>query len=207
MAAVLDLGCGNGKLPAALQLRPDDVGWGVDVNAERIAEARKRYPERHFLCARGESLPFPNGSFYCVVSNVALPYMNIPYALAEVRRLLRPDGYLFFSAHPMSFTLQELRHCRRIVPFLYRLFVLCNGLFFHVTGRVLRVGNRNESFQTKRGMRIALKRAGFGEVTFLRPECNRLLVETSAVSASNGTAKNAATSSRHWSRAFKTTQD
>jgi len=59
---------------------------------------------------------------------------------------------------------------------LYRLFVMLNGLWFHVTGRVLTVAGRPESFQTKRGLHRALARAGFVDLVFTRPD-GRLIVE------------------------------
>ena len=49
---------------------------------------------------------------------------------------------------------------------VYRTHVLLNGLVFHFSGRVFRFPlkrERCESFQTRRGMRIALRRAGFTE--------------------------------------------
>lgn len=170
MARILDLGCGTGNLPVSLHVDSADEVVGVDINEERIAVARQLHPERRFECARGESLPFPDASFDSVVSNVAVPYMNIPKTLSEVRRVLVPGGKVQFSVHPPSFTIRELRSCRALLPALYRLYVLFNGLLFHFTGKTLPLANRCESFQTERGMQIALRRAGFGDVIFSRAE-------------------------------------
>jgi ubiquinone/menaquinone biosynthesis C-methylase UbiE len=166
MARVLDLGCGSGKLPVSLLRENNAEVVGVDINPQAIALARQTFPERQFECARGESLPFPDSSFESVVSSVALPYMDIPCALAEARRVLTPGGQLSFTLHPPTFTLGELQKCRRPIPLLYRLYVLLNGTLFHLTGKTRRAGRRCESFQTERGMRIALERAGFAAVTF-----------------------------------------
>ncbi len=176
MARILDLGCGTGKLPVDLHVDSGDDVVGVDISAQRIAIARQHYPERRFECARGESLPFPDASFDSVVSSVAVPYMNIPRTLSEVRRVLVPGGQVCFSIHPPSFTLQELRNCRSLFPAMFRLYVILNGLLFHLSGRTLRIANRTESFQTERGMKIALKRVGFMDVAFSRPQ-GRLLLE------------------------------
>jgi ubiquinone/menaquinone biosynthesis C-methylase UbiE len=118
-------------------------------------------------------MPFPDHSFDRVISVVALPYMNIPQALGEIYRVLIPGGTFSATLHPASFTASELRHAfPRPVPTLYRLYVLANGAYFHATGRTLGfVNGRVESFQTARGMRTAMERAGF-RVTFgrvLRP--------------------------------------
>jgi hypothetical protein len=46
---------------------------------------------------------------------------------------------------------------------------MANGVFFHYTGRTLKLHNgRTESFQTERGMRLALTRSGFVNVCFQR---------------------------------------
>jgi ubiquinone/menaquinone biosynthesis C-methylase UbiE len=177
MARVLDLGCGKGNYPVRANLSPDDEVIGVDIDEERLAIARQCFPGRTFQFARGESLPFPDASFDRVVSAVALPYMDIPKTLAEVRRVLVPGGSAFFSVHPARFTLGELYHCApHPVAMGYRIFVLLNGLYFHSTGKTLRVAARTESFQTERGLRLAMTRAGFVNLVFTRPE-GRLIVE------------------------------
>jgi hypothetical protein len=79
---------------------------------------------------------------------------------------------LSLSLHPLSFTIAELFHnaIPKPVPTLFRLYVVANGLAFHCTGRTVAFvkGRRTESFQTERGMRVALNRAGFGDLLFTR---------------------------------------
>lgn len=150
---------------------------GVDIDEASLMVARSNFPNRSFQYARGEELPFPDASFDRVVSAVALPYMDIPKTLAEVRRVLAPGGAVFFSVHALRFTLKEMKNAMpRPVPVLFRGFVIFNGLWLHCTGRVLNVAGRTESFQTKRGMERALARAGFVDLVFTRPD-GRLLVE------------------------------
>jgi predicted methyltransferase len=75
------------------------------------------------------------------------------------------------SLHPPSFTMSELLHkaMPRAVPTLYRLCVMANGLLFHCTGRTAKFLNgKTESFQTEHGMRAALRRAGFVDISFKR---------------------------------------
>jgi ubiquinone/menaquinone biosynthesis C-methylase UbiE len=177
MALVLDLGCGAGGPPLRSDFSPGDDVTGVDIDEARLALARQRFPQRAFLCARGESLPFADVSFDRVVSGVALPYMDIPRTLAEVRRILKPRGSVMFSLHPLHFTLGEFsKAVPRPIATGFRLFVVANGLYFHLTGRILRVAGKTESFQTRRGLRLALVRAGFESIEFKRPE-GRLIVE------------------------------
>ena len=185
MRQILDLGCGTGNLPVAAKVSAVDEVIGVDLNQENLAIARRRFPQRNFLCARGESLPFAGASFDWVISSVALPYMHIPKTLAEVHRVLVPGGSAFFSVHPFQFTLAEFRQSvPKPVAMIYRLYVLLNGFAFHLTGRTLSIAGRPESFQTERGLRIAFRRAGFVNVVFTRPK-GRLLVQASTTTAAS----------------------
>lgn len=178
---VLDVGCGTGNPPARARVSPNDILTGVDINTEALRAARQRYPERDFLCCRAESLPFEDTSFDRVVSSVALPYTDIPAALAEIRRVLRPEGTLFASLHHLRFTLKELwQALPRPAATFFRLYVIANGFIFHCTGRTLKFPNgRCESFQTKRGMTKALQRAGFKDIIYSRPD-GRLIAEAKA---------------------------
>jgi ubiquinone/menaquinone biosynthesis C-methylase UbiE len=97
--------------------------------------------------------------------------MNIQKTLAEIHRVLVPGGSLSLSLHVPSFTIAELLHnaIPKPVPTLFRLYVMANGLLFHCTGRTVGfIKGRTESFQTERGIRVALNRAGFVDLSFSR---------------------------------------
>jgi len=159
---VLDLGCGAGLTPEKLSLPTSWEFIGLDDNYAAVCKAHLNFPHRAFVCAAGEALPFPAASFGRVIANVALPYMDIAKALAETNRVLVPGGTLLASLHPSAFTVAEFRRALpQPKPALYRLIVLANGIVFHVAGR-----NFGEAFQTERGIRIALRRADFADVSF-----------------------------------------
>jgi ubiquinone/menaquinone biosynthesis C-methylase UbiE len=163
---VLDVGCGVGNPPVRANLFPSDDVIGIDVSEERLVVAKSRFPERTFLRAQGERLPFKSEYFLKVVSAVALPFMNISRTLEEIQRVLVPGGTIFLSLHPIRFTLHELRQVfPRPMPTLYRLGVIVRGVIFHLFAY-----NWSESFQTERGKR------GFSSIVFQRPN-GRLLVE------------------------------
>jgi ubiquinone/menaquinone biosynthesis C-methylase UbiE len=165
---VLDLGCGPGR---------DLASWGVvasdevtGLNIDSLAIAKVRFPNRTYLQGVGECLPFENESFDRVICGVALPYMNIPKVLAEIHGSLVPGGGLSLRLHLPSFTMTELLHhaVPRPIPTLFRLYVIANGLWFHCTGSTVGfLRGRTESFQTERGMRIALTRAGLLDSSIL----------------------------------------
>jgi ubiquinone/menaquinone biosynthesis C-methylase UbiE len=168
---VLDLGCGSGLDLASWGVTVSDQVTGLDIDGRRLAIAKMRFSNRTYLQGSGESLPLANESFDCVISAVALPYMNIQKTLAEIHRILVPGGGLSLSLHLPSFTMAELLHhaIPKPVPTLFRLFVMANGLWFHCTGRTVPFLNgRTESFQSERGMRVALTRVGFVSLSFSR---------------------------------------
>jgi len=168
---VLDLGCGSGVDLASWGVTASDQVTGLDIDAQRLALAKIRFPNRTYQQGTGECLPFAEESFDRVISTVALPYMNIQKTLAEIHRVLVPGGGLSLSLHLPSFTIAELLHHAfpKPIPTLFRLYVMANGILFHCSGRTVGfLRGRTESFQTERGMRIALNRAGFVNLSFRR---------------------------------------
>jgi len=168
---VLDLGCGSGRDLASWGVTASDEVIGLDIDGSRLAIAEVQFPNRTYLQGAGECLPFENESFDRVISAVALPYMNIQKTLAEIHRVLVRGGSLSLSLHLPSFTIAELVHnaIPKPVPTLFRLYVMANGLLFHCTGRTVGfLRGRTESCQTERGMRVALNRAGFVDLSFSR---------------------------------------
>jgi ubiquinone/menaquinone biosynthesis C-methylase UbiE len=167
---ILDVGCGAGQTLIA-GLPPDAFGVGVDVDAAALRLGRSLTERVAFACSRAESLPFPDDYFDAVISRVALPYTNIRRSLAEMRRVLKPDGQVWLVLHPLRIPLRMLAgHVRRVEPrgALHQLFVIGNGVVFHLFGRTMSLRFRGaeycESFQTQRGMRAALRTAGFGRI-------------------------------------------
>lgn len=193
---VLDVGCGAGdSLNEELQLRCGGLEnalqiqmVGVDIDEAALAQGRMTYPQFLFIRAKGEELPFPDESFDAVISRVAMPYMDIPVALREIRRVLKTGGELRIKLHPLSFTLSELADKlqsgsikNRVQNLVYRLYVIANGVALHFAGFNFRfplVRRRCESFQTRRGIRRTLIAAGFEQVDvscwqtkITRPHC------------------------------------
>jgi SAM-dependent methyltransferase len=146
----------------------------VDVDEAALALGRPRWPALRLTAARGEALPFPDGTFDLVFSRVALPYMDIPVALREFARVLRPRGELWLLLHPARLVARQLADAARARAWrgmAYQLYALANGLGFHLAGatRPFPVGSHGtESWQSVRGMRLALRRAAFTDVVATR---------------------------------------
>jgi len=110
---VLDAGCGTGTLAAALAQRDGCKVWGVDPSPEMLEVARARVPADVGLKAgRAEALPFRDGWFERAVLRLVVHLVERPRALAELRRVLAPGGWLaiatFDPTHFSGFWLNRL---------------------------------------------------------------------------------------------------
>src|SRR3954449_13214466 len=95
--SILDIGCGAGQ--TLIAIGPKKLRVGVDIDTEAVTFG-VHWPEARGIrlgAATGENLPFQPSSFDFVYSRVALPYMHIPTALAEIHRVLRPGGNLWLT--------------------------------------------------------------------------------------------------------------
>ena len=93
---VLDLGCGPGHWSAFLHGRGIEVS-GIDLTPEFIRIARSRHPEIDFRLGDARRLDVPDASLAGVLawfSLIHLPPREVPTALSEIRRVLRPGGGL-----------------------------------------------------------------------------------------------------------------
>lgn len=96
---VLDLACGTGYGTAILGTAAAQV-TGVDISSSAIRAARKRYASDNtkFLIGDCFDLPFDSGSFDIVIANQMIERVEDHEGLlAEVRRVLSPNGLLLIS--------------------------------------------------------------------------------------------------------------
>lgn len=97
---VLDLGSGTGHSLPHLRSAGEVVALDPDPRLLARAAAKHRGDAVSFVRGDGTRLPFRSGTFDAVV--VGLVLCTIPRleaALAQVRRVLRPDGTLAFVEH------------------------------------------------------------------------------------------------------------
>lgn len=95
---VLEVGCGTGQM---LTMYPGSVElFGLDPNPDSLVRARRRAPQAGLLRASAEHLPFPDAWLDTVVSG--LVFCSVPdpaRGLAEIHRVLKPDGQLLMLEH------------------------------------------------------------------------------------------------------------
>ncbi len=108
---VLEIGIGTGLNLAYYDWSQVESLDGTEPDAFMLhhADAKlRRLPETvrakvRLQEAPAEALPFPDASFDCAVSMLVLCTVTDPdRAMAEIRRVLKPDGRLLFTEHVRS---------------------------------------------------------------------------------------------------------
>jgi ubiquinone/menaquinone biosynthesis C-methylase UbiE len=124
---VLDLGCGYGGLMDVLAESGADRVLGVDVEAARVSFAQQRLkgnPKASAALGDAAALPLPDASVDVVVSDSALEHIHdLPAAVAEISRVLRPGGrvYALWGNSWLTFNGPHLIKCIG-VPWVHLLF-------------------------------------------------------------------------------------
>lgn len=163
---VLDVGCGMGQTLIALELPEKISAFGVDTDAEAVKEGQRMVPSNvRLVHGSGNRLPFSDDEFDFVFSRVSLPYMRLNDAIREMRRVLAPGGNVWLALHSHRRLRRRILKAMRkgdIKDMVYCMSVASNSLLFHICGFQF----SGETFQTERGLRRALTRAGFRSIAF-----------------------------------------
>ena len=102
---ILDLASGTGEpaLSLAARIGPDGIVTATDVVPEMVGIAAENAAQQGITTMRFEeadagALPFPDASFDRVTCRFGVMYFSdVPRALREVRRVLRPGGRAVFA--------------------------------------------------------------------------------------------------------------
>jgi SAM-dependent methyltransferase len=108
VAPVADLGCGPGHITGWLAAR-GATAVGVDLSPGMIEVARREQPGAEFRLGDLLSLPAADGEFGAVIAFYSLIHLTpgeLPAALAELYRVLRPGGLALLAFHAGT----EVRH-------------------------------------------------------------------------------------------------
>ena len=109
---VLDVASGEGYGSDILAGAARKV-TGLDICSEAVEKAKSKYAADNlsFVCADACAMPFPDGSFDCVVSFETIEHLEEPERLlAEIHRVLTPSGFVIVSS-PNKAAFDRRNHC------------------------------------------------------------------------------------------------
>lgn len=105
--SVLDLGCGYGwHCKFAAEQGAAQI-LGLDLSKKMIAEAQKRNSDSfiHYRLCGIEKYEYPENTWDCVVSNLALHYIkDLDSVFQNVHKTLKKDGIFLFNIEHPCFT-------------------------------------------------------------------------------------------------------
>jgi SAM-dependent methyltransferase len=159
---VADVGCSQGFIADELAAAGAARTLGLDIDVPGLAVAHSRFGDRvGFVCAAGETLPLPDASVDVAVFNHIYEHVVDPEAvLADVRRVLRPDGVLYLGLGNRLGVVEP--HYR--LPFLSYLPPAAADRYVRATGRA---NHYHERFRTRSGLRRLL--AGWHVLDYTLP--------------------------------------
>ncbi len=99
----LEVGCGEGRVSRDLTARGYRV-TGIDAAPTLVRAASELDPGGRYLVGHAEELPFADRAFDLVVAyNALMDLADIPKAVSEVARVLRPEGrFCVCITHPVA---------------------------------------------------------------------------------------------------------
>ncbi len=164
---VLDVGCGTADLSLAFSRLGPVVGCDfchpmLHIGAQKIAEM-SRYSRVCLVAADAMRLPFADAAFDIVVSAFVLRNLaDIDQSLREMRRILRPGGFLGILEFgmpriPVVATMYRF-YFLRIVPKLGKLISGVDGPYGYLPASV-------QAFPSAEELKERAQRAGFENVS------------------------------------------
>ena len=101
-ARVLEIGCGTGRLSAALETRELSRVWAVDASEAMVARAKENGVNARIALA--EALPFREGWFDSVVMRMVIHLVDRPRTFTQAARVLAPGGRITIATEdPATF--------------------------------------------------------------------------------------------------------
>lgn len=124
---VLVPGCGFGEDAIRLASLGAEV-YASDLSVDMLEIARRRaafmgMPSIDFAAMPAESLTYADGFFDLVFFNDILHHVDIPLALAEMKRVMKPGGRVVANELYTHSSMQKIRESRFIKDFLYHRMV------------------------------------------------------------------------------------
>ena len=128
---VLEIGIGSGLNIPFYNTHKVKHLWGLDPSAEMWSIAQKNAAQHHieaeFIQSGAESIPLDNNSADTVMMTFTMCTIDeVPSALDEIRRVLKPGGKLIFCEHGLAPDKSVQRWQNRTNPLWKKLAGGCN---------------------------------------------------------------------------------
>jgi ubiquinone/menaquinone biosynthesis C-methylase UbiE len=131
----LDIGCGSGAVPSYFAKPYTATITGIDIDREEIkkAQSRTRKPI-YFLQADATHLPFKDETVDIITCLDVLHHIKTwKNALKEIKRVLKPNGYLIYTDIFYSRAMATIRalfnHGNRMTAADFTTFMEQHGIF------------------------------------------------------------------------------
>ncbi len=143
-SVILDAGCGVGQFLMASSKYDPRRAVGMDIDpmllalAKHLGKENKANPS--LVLSSIDNLPFREASFDAIICRGVLPYVKNRMAITELCRVLKKGGKIYIKGLGFGYYILILRRQflrKGIKHHLYYLFVLFNGILFHLTGKQL----------------------------------------------------------------------
>ncbi len=98
---VCDLGCGPGQVARYLRMRGADA-FGLDLSPKMVTQARQLNPTLSFEIGNMLALAVEDGAWAGIAAFYSIIHIqreDVPRALQEMARALRPGGWLLLAIH------------------------------------------------------------------------------------------------------------
>jgi SAM-dependent methyltransferase len=156
---VLDLGCFDGNALSVWLADSAAAYTGIDLSSSAVAVLQRKLDGAGVVGARAQAIdfldnPWPDGSFDVVYAySVLHHFSDLEVALAEVRRILAPDG-IVVSVDPLA-----IEPFNRLARAVYRPFQSDRAWEFPLDEAALRTFRRHFRVEEQRGIGATVKLA------------------------------------------------
>lgn len=97
---ILDVGCGNGGLVAALETQNGNfIYTGIDFSTEALEKVKSNFPTKKFIYADIEHPPVFPQKFDIIIFSEILYYVKAKQVIATYAKLLKKDGIFIISMY------------------------------------------------------------------------------------------------------------
>lgn len=130
--AVLDIGCGSGKLGGAIAATGVPDVWGIDASLYQLKIAARAFPGLRLVQGLAERTPFDDARFDGIAACFLfheLPTEAQDGVLVEMRRVLRPGGSVVIAEPSREQMYDGLRSLWRLHGW--------RGIYFRILARLV----------------------------------------------------------------------